>query len=211
MKIHPTSVPHAHLLVPETIEDERGCFFEAYRADLLSEVLGRPMPMVQSNYSVSRRGTLRGLHGTTLPPGQAKVVSCVRGEVLDVVVDIRPGSPTYLRHVAHRLSAENGLSVFAAEGLGHAFLALTDGACVNYLCNTVFVPGTQLDLDALDPALGLPWADRALPDTSRLLRSPKDDRAPTVAEVERAGLLTSYEDCLAHYAAAVSAPGGSTA
>ncbi len=204
MKIQPTPVPHCHLMAPEALEDERGRFFEAFRADLLAEAAGRPMPMVQSNYSVSRRGTLRGLHGTLLPPGQAKVVTCVRGEVLDVVVDIRPGSPTYLRHVAHRLSAENGLSVFAAEGLGHAFLALTDGACVNYLCNTAFVPGTQLDLDALDPALGLPWAG-STPGTS-LLRSPKDAQAPTVAEAEQRGLLTSYQECLAHYATAAGAP-----
>lgn len=158
------------------------------------------MPM-QSNYSVSRRGTLRGLHGVVMPPGQAKIVSCVRGEVLDVVVDIRPGSPAYLQHTVNRLSASNGKAVFAAEGLGHAFLALTDDACVNYLCSTVFVPGTQLDLDALDPELGLPWKERSGFADGELLRSPKDRDAPTVAEAGRAGLLASYEESVEHYEA----------
>ncbi|MDO0926657.1 dTDP-4-dehydrorhamnose 3,5-epimerase [Streptomyces sp. TG1A-8] len=200
MEIHRTSVPHAYLLVPKVIEDERGCFYEAFRHDVLGEAIGRPMVPVQSNYSVSRRGTLRGLHGVLLPPGQAKVVTCVRGEVLDVVVDIRPGSPAYLRHTAHRLSAANGRAVFAAEGLGHAFLALTDDACVNYLCSTTFVPGTQLDLDALDPELGLPWREESRAGGFELLRSPKDRDAPTVAEARRAGLLASYEECVEHYA-----------
>ncbi|SEB30797.1 dTDP-4-dehydrorhamnose 3,5-epimerase [Streptomyces misionensis] len=211
MDIHPTAVPHAYLLVPAVIEDERGCFFESYRLDILAEAVGRPIAAVQSNYSVSRRGTLRGIHGVAMPPGQAKIVSCVRGEVLDVVVDIRPGSPTYLRHTATRLSAANGVAVFAAEGLGHAFLALTDDACVNYLCSTTFVPGTQLDLDALDPELGLPWQRESELGGFDLLRSPKDRAAPTVAEAERAGLLTSYEDCLDHYAAADPLPGARAA
>ncbi len=202
MEIHPTALPHVHVLVPKAIEDERGSFFEAFRADQLAEAAGRPVPAVQSNYSVSRRGTLRGLHGTTMPPGQAKVVTCVRGEVLDIVVDIRPGSPSYLQYSANHLSAANGVSVFAAEGLGHAFLALTDDACVNYLCSTTFVPGTQLDLDVLDPELGLPWAQEAEKiglGVDELLRSPKDAAAPTIAQALREGLLTSYEDCLAHY------------
>ncbi|WP_399930763.1 dTDP-4-dehydrorhamnose 3,5-epimerase family protein [Streptomyces kanamyceticus] len=201
MQIHRTSVPHAYTLVPKVIEDERGCFFEAFRHDVLAEAIGRPMLPLQSNYSVSRYGTLRGVHGVATPAGQAKVVSCVRGEVLDVVIDIRPGSPAYLRHTATRLSAANGVAVFVAEGLGHAFLALTDDACVNYLCSTTFAPGTQLDLDALDPALDLPWTRESGLAHSELLRSQKDRNAPTVAEAERAALLTSYEECLAHYAA----------
>lgn len=210
MEIHRTAVPHALLLEPRRIEDERGCFYEAFRYDVLAETLGRPMLPVQSNYSVSRRGTLRGLHGVVLPPGQAKIVTCVRGAVLDVVVDIRPGSPTYLRHTANRLSAADGRAVFAAEGLGHAFLALTDDACVNYLCSTTFVPGTQLDLDAMDPELGLPWHEESRAGGFELLRSPKDRQAPTVAEARRAGLLTSYEECLEHYANLASGHGKNT-
>lgn len=202
MEIRRTSVLHAYHVVPRMIEDERGCFYESFRQEALAEAIGRPMVPLQSNYSVSRSGTLRGIHGVAMPPGQAKVVSCVRGEVLDVVIDIRPGSPTFLRHTATRLSAANGEAVFAAEGLGHAFLALTDGACVNYLCSTEFVPGTQLDLDALDPSLGLPWSgDRGL------LRSPKDSAAPTVAEAWQAGTLTTYEECLEHYAALAAVRG----
>jgi NDP-hexose 3,5-(Or5-) epimerase len=205
MEFHEMAVRHAHRLAPKMFEDDRGCFFEAFRQDELAQVVGRTVPVVQSNYSASRRGALRGLHGTLLPPGQAKVVSCVRGEVLDIVVDIRPGSPTYLVHDTTRLSPENGVSVFVPEGLGHAFLALTEDACVNYLVSSTFVPGTQLDLDALDPQLDLPW--RSAGYHGSLLRSPKDAAAVTVEQARRAGLLSSYRDCLAVYADAARAAG----
>lgn len=190
------AVPDAYHITPHQFLDERGSFYESFRHDRLAEEIGRPVPVAQVNYSVSRRRTLRGLHGTLLPPGQAKVVCVVRGAVLDIVVDLRVGSPTWGVHEANWMSAESGEALFVAEGLVHGFLALTDDTCVSYLCSTEFVPGTQVDIDPLDPELALPWGLTETP-----LMSVKDSSAMTVAQARDTGLLADYEDCLTHYAA----------
>ena len=194
MEVHALAVPDAYRIVPRKLRDERGCFFEAYRHDVLRELTGHAFTPRQVNYSVSRRGTLRGIHGVSIPPGQAKYVSCVRGAVLDIVVDIRPGSPSFGVHAVNRLDAETGVSVYVAEGLGHGFVALTDDACVSYLCSTEYVPGTAFEVDPLDPALALPWALAGPP-----LMSEKDAGAPRVAAAERLGRLASYAECTAYY------------
>ncbi|MGW6294042.1 dTDP-4-dehydrorhamnose 3,5-epimerase family protein [Streptomyces sp. NPDC055058] len=190
------AVPDAYHITPRRHRDERGSFYESFRADRLAGEIGRPVPVAQVNYSVSRRSTLRGLHGTLLPPGQAKVVCVVRGAVLDIVVDLRVGSPTWGVHEANRLSAAAGEALFVAEGLVHGFLALTDDTCVSYLCSTEFVPGTQVDIDPFDPELALPWDVSETP-----LLSEKDASAVSVAGAREAGILARYEDCLAHYEA----------
>lgn len=190
------AVPDAFHITPHKHGDVRGNFYESFRHDKLAAEIGRPVPVVQVNYSVSRRSTLRGLHGTLLPPGQAKVVCVVRGAVLDIVVDLRIGSPTFGVHEANRMTAESGDTVFVAEGLVHGFLALTDDTCVSYLCSTEFVPGTQIDIDPFDAELDLPWKLSETP-----LMSHKDSAAVSVATARKAGWLPSYEDCLAHYAA----------
>ncbi|MDO0924370.1 dTDP-4-dehydrorhamnose 3,5-epimerase family protein [Streptomyces sp. TG1A-8] len=196
MKVRETAVPDAYHITPHKIRDVRGCFYEAFRGDRLAEEIGRPVPVAQVNYSVSRRHTLRGLHGTLLPPGQAKVVSVVRGAVLDIVVDLRVGSPTWGVHEVNWLDGESGEVLFVSEGLVHGFLALTDDTCVSYLCSTEFVPGTQVDINPFDADLDLPWGLADAP-----LMSDKDSSAISVAEARRTGLLARYEDCLAHYAA----------
>ncbi|GIG92121.1 dTDP-4-dehydrorhamnose 3,5-epimerase family protein [Plantactinospora endophytica] len=192
MKIIPGELPGMFRLQPEHLEDRRGRFFEAWRSDELAEAAGRRFEVRQVNFSISRRNTLRGIHGTLTPPGQAKLVTCVRGTVLDVVVDMRIGSPTYGRYATTVQDAESGLAVYMAEGLGHAFLALTDDVCMNYLCSTEYVPGTMVDVQALDPEIGIPWNLTAPP-----VMSDKDAAAPTLAEAAAAGLLPTYEDCLA--------------
>lgn len=196
MKVREMAVPDAYHITPHQLRDERGSFYESFRHDRLAEELGRPVPVAQVNYSVSRRSTLRGLHGTLLPPGQAKVVCVVRGAVLDIVVDLRVGSPTWGVHESNRLSAESGDTLFVAEGLVHGFLALTDDTCVSYLCSTEYVPGTQVDIDPFDPDLALPWRLSEAP-----LMSRKDSSAISVAQARDTGLLATYEDCLAHYEA----------
>ncbi|WP_128376161.1 dTDP-4-dehydrorhamnose 3,5-epimerase family protein [Streptomyces cavernae] len=195
MKVRETAVPDAFHITPHKIGDARGNFYESFRHDRLAAEIGRPVPVAQVNYSVSRKGTLRGLHGTLLPPGQAKVVCVVRGAVLDIVVDLRLGSPTFGVHEANWMSAESGDTVFVAEGLVHGFLALTDDTCVSYLCSTEFVPGTQVDINPFDAELDLPWQLSQAP-----LMSAKDSTAASVAAARQAGLLPHYEDCLAHYA-----------
>ncbi|MGC7102993.1 dTDP-4-dehydrorhamnose 3,5-epimerase family protein [Amycolatopsis lurida] len=201
MKTAEMAIRDAYRVFPEHHRDRRGCFYEAFRAGELSEVIGYPFVVNQANFSVSCRNTLRGVHGTAMPPGQAKLVTCVRGAVMDVVVDLRLGSPTFgVFEVTHQ-DADSGTAVYLADGLGHAFLALTDDACMNYLCSEEYVPGTMIEIDALDPDIGIPWTFSEPP-----IRSAKDAAAPSLSDAVSSGLLPSYDQCLAHYTALRASP-----
>jgi dTDP-4-dehydrorhamnose 3,5-epimerase len=134
------------------------------------------------------------VHFSDVPPGQAKYVTCVRGAVLDVIVDLRVGSPAFGQWEAVRLDDDTRHAVFLAEGLGHAFMALTDDAAVVYLCSTGYAPEREHGVNPLDPQLGIAWPANIPP-----LLSPKDAQAPSLAEAERSGMLPSYETCSAYY------------
>lgn len=174
-----------------TFPDERGAFHEWFRAPEFAAVSGHDFAVAQANCSVSARGALRGIHFADVPPGQAKCVTCLRGTVLDVVVDIRTGSPTFGRWEATRLGDGTRRSIYIAEGLGHAFMSLSDDALVVYLCSTGYDPTREHAIDALDPSLAIDWPSGIKP-----LLSPKDAAAPTLDEALRQGLLPSYETCL---------------
>lgn len=187
-------VEGAWALEPKVFPDDRGSFHEWYRGAEFREVTGYDLSLAQANCSVSRWGVLRGVHFSDVPPGQAKYVMCARGAVLDVVVDLRVGSPTFGRWEAARLDDDNRHALFLAEGLGHAFMALTDDATVIYLCSTGYAPDREHGVHPLDPDLGIAWPEGIPP-----VLSPKDARAPSLAEAREAGLLPSYEACKAHY------------
>lgn len=187
MRIEEMTIPGTYLITPGQIPDERGTFYESLRGDLLESATGVAFHPRQINYSVSRRHTLRGIHSVRIPPGQAKYITCVRGVLRDIVVDLRIGSPTFGEHQVNELDADSGRSVYVPEGVGHGFLALSDDACICYVVSTAYVPGTQIDIDPLDPELALPWN---CPETP--LISDKDAKAPTVAEAVRAGLLPRF-------------------
>lgn len=193
MRITELSIEGAFELTPTIHGDSRGAFLEWFRADELEAAIGHPFTLAQANCSVSAAGTLRGVHFADVPPGQAKYVTCAVGAVLDVVVDIRVGSPTYGRHETVLLDDETRRAVYLGEGLGHAFVAIADGSVVQYLCSTPFAPAREHGIDPRDPALGIDW-----PGTGRdgrpmeLLLSPKDTAAPSLAEAHDAGLLPSY-------------------
>ena len=195
MRIKELSIEGAFEMTPTIHGDSRGAFLEWFRADELEAAVGHPFTLAQSNCSVSAAGTLRGVHFADVPPGQAKYVTCAVGAVLDVVVDIRVGSPTYGRHETVLLDDETRRAVYLGEGLGHAFVALADGSVVQYLCSTPFAPAREHGVDPCDPALGIDW-----PRTDRdgrpmeLLRSAKDTAAPSLAEAREAGLLPSYAE-----------------
>ncbi|MCP2170416.1 dTDP-4-dehydrorhamnose 3,5-epimerase family protein [Goodfellowiella coeruleoviolacea] len=195
MEVTQTVIPGAYRITSRKWVDNRGCFYEAFRTENLTERIGRPFRIAQANYSVSRRNVLRGIHGTTLPPGQEKLVTCVRGAVLDIVVDLRVGSPTFGCFDTTYQDANSGVAVYVADGIGHAFLALSDDVCMNYLCSQPYQPGTMIEIDALDPDLDLPWGLTEPP-----IMTDKDRRAPALAEAARAGLLPTYEECLRFYA-----------
>ncbi len=192
MQIRPLAVPDAFELTPKAFGDDRGLFLEWYRFEELEAAAGHPLRLAQANLSVSRRGTLRGLHYADVPPGQAKYVTCVRGAVLDVIVDIRVGSPTFGASEGVVLDDVDRRAVYLPEGLGHAFLALTDDATVSYLCSEVYSPTREHGLDPLDPALGISW-----PSDLELLLSPKDAEAPSLAQALADGLLPDYAACMA--------------
>jgi dTDP-4-dehydrorhamnose 3,5-epimerase len=192
--VRPLTIEGTWLLEPKIFPDDRGSFHEWFRGDDLREATGYDLSLAQANCSVSRRGVLRGVHFADVPPGQAKYVTCARGAVLDVMVDVRVGSPTFGRWESVRLDEDNRHAVFLAEGIGHAFMALTDDATVLYLCSTGYAPGREHGVHPLDPELGIEWPAGLEP-----VLSEKDAAAPSLAEARAAGLLPEYEECVAYY------------
>lgn len=182
-------VEGVHLLTPAVHADERGEFFEWLRTDRLARAVGRPVTVAQVNVSVSRLGVLRGIHYAAAPPGQAKFLTCLRGAVLDVVVDVRVGSPTFGRCTTVRLDDRTRRGIWIAAGLGHAVLALSDHALVAYACSHPYAPEGERGLNPLDPDLGIDWPAGLTP---RL--APRDTAWPTLAEARAGGLLPRYED-----------------
>lgn len=196
MEIEGLDVADAWVCTPRQFPDDRGVFLEWFRADLLAAHTKRRFDVLQANHSISRRGTLRGLHLADVPPGQAKYVYCAKGAVLDIVVDVRTGSPTYGAHAAVRLDDTDRRGVFLSEGLAHGFCALTETAEVTYLVSTTYDPSVERAVNALDPALTLPWPK----DVGPLVLSAKDQAAPSLERAAAGGLLPSYDACRARYA-----------
>jgi len=188
--MEPLGIPGAWVFAPRIHSDDRGSFLELFRDAEFSGAVGHRPDVAQANCSVSRRGVIRGIHFADVPPGQAKYVMCLSGEIIDVVVDLRTGSPGFGRWEAVSLDAEARRAVYLAEGLGHAFMALTDRATVVYLCSAPYAPGREHGVHPLDPAIGIAWPTGVEP-----VMSQKDATAPTMAEAERAGLLPSYRTC----------------
>lgn len=188
MAFRALSIPGAWEITPQRHEDGRGTFFEWFTERDFSAMTGGRFDVRQANCSVSAAGTMRGLHFAESPPGQAKYVTCVRGAVFDVVVDIRVGSPTYGRWDSVLLDDLDRRTVYLAEGLAHGFLALRDDSTVMYLCSTPYDPVREHTICPTDPAIGISWPMPA----SELLLSDRDAAAPALAEVRAAGLLPTW-------------------
>ncbi|PWJ56031.1 dTDP-4-dehydrorhamnose 3,5-epimerase [Quadrisphaera granulorum] len=194
MLIEPLPVTGAWSITPRQFGDDRGTFLEAFKNDALAEVIGHPLHVAQVNCSVSAAGVLRGVHFADVPPGQAKYVTCTVGAVLDVIVDIRIGSPTYGRWTSVLLDDVDRRAVYLSEGLGHAFCSLADGSTVTYLCSTGYNPTGEHGVHPLDPAIGIAWPTHGRdgqPLTYEL--SAKDEAAPTLAEAAKDGLLPTWD------------------
>ncbi|SDW70539.1 dTDP-4-dehydrorhamnose 3,5-epimerase/NDP-hexose 3,5-(Or5-) epimerasee [Amycolatopsis xylanica] len=187
MEIRELALPEVFLVKPRGFPDERGVFYESFRQDLVSEAVGRPFTVAQSNLSVSRRGTLRGLHGTRGPRSQAKLVTCVRGAVLDIVVDLRVGSPNFGQHAMVWLNAESMASVYIGEDLAHSFLALEDNTSMHYYCSMTYDEDAVYKVDPRDPDLDLPWGLTGEP-----IQSDADLKAPSLATAIADKLLPVY-------------------
>lgn len=188
MQVEETPVPGAFVITPDKVDDDHGLRYDSLRTDELEPFLGRPFEVVQINYSVVHRNTLRGIHGV-ITPGQARYVCCVRGAVRHIVVDLRVRSATFGAYAVNDLDAESARAVYLSEGLGHGFLALTDDTCVSHAASSLSVPGTQIEIYPLDPELALPWGLMAAP-----VMSDKDKNAPTLATALRWGILGDPAD-----------------
>lgn len=189
VQIRELSIPGSFEITPVQRRDERGVFFEWYRFDHLAEALGHPLDLRQANTSVSKKGVVRGIHFADVPRGQAKYVTATHGAVLDYVIDIRVGSPTFGQWDSVRLDDVDRRAIYLAEGLGHAFVALTEDATVSYLVSDVYNPGAEHGIDPLDTDIALVFPDEA----GEPLLSPKDTDAPTLAEAATAGLLPTWD------------------
>jgi dTDP-4-dehydrorhamnose 3,5-epimerase len=194
-KLEALGIEGAWVAKPPVFPDSRGEFVAWLSGEDFRKATGHEFVLRQANCSVSRRGVLRGLHFAAVPPGQAKYVTCVRGAVLDVVADIRTGSPTFGQWEAVRLDDENRHALYLAEGLGHAFMALTDDATFVYACSEGYAPSREFGVNPLDPEIGIEWPADVEP-----VLSDKDAAAPSLAEARATGLLPSYEACQAYYA-----------
>ena len=195
MNIRELSIPGAYEITPKQFGDDRGVFFEWYRFDRLSEVVGHPLDLRQANGSVSRRGVVRGIHFADVPRGQAKYVTVGHGAVLDFVIDIRVGSPTFGQWDSVLLDTVDLRAVYVAEGLGHCFVALTDDARVSYLVSDVYNPSAEHAINPLDPEVGLVFP----PEAGELVLSPKDTEAPGLGDAAASGLLPNWDATRAFY------------
>ena len=193
MTVRELAIPGAWEITPQQHADDRGVFYEWFTDPEFVEFSGHRFDLRQANCSVSAAGVLRGLHFAQLPPSQAKYVTCLHGKVLDVVVDIRFGSPTFGQWDSVLLDDRDRRSIYISEGLGHAFLALQDDSTVMYLCSAGYDPAREHTINVLDPAFDIVWPDL----DGEPIMSDRDREAPTLDEVEAAGLLPTWDDAKA--------------
>jgi len=180
MEVRETTLPGVLLIVPKVFGDDRGFFLETYHGDRYRDA-GIPGPFVQDNLSFSQRGVLRGLH-LQHPNGQGKLVQALAGEVFDVAVDVRVGSPTFGRWHGVRLSAQNKHQFYVPEGFAHGFCVVSESALFFYKCTAVYSPAYERSVRWDDPAIAIDW-----PVAAPTL-SPKDAAAPRLAAIDPAQL-----------------------
>ena len=178
MKVLKTDIEGVVILEPEIYGDERGYFFEAYSQRRFDELVG-VVRFVQENESKSRYGVVRGLHYQRGEAAQAKLVSVVKGCVLDVAVDIRRDSPTFGKYVAVELSEQNKRQMYVPRGFAHGFAVLSDEAVFQYRCDNYYAPAEERGIAWNDPAIGIDWG---VP-LEQVILSAKDTVNPLLADV----------------------------
>jgi epimerase EvaD len=187
MKARQLAVGGAWEFTPEVHADDRGIFVSPFEDAVFRAAVGSTLfAVAQGSTSVSRRGVCRGVHYAATRPGCAKYVHCSRGRVLDFVVDVRAGSPTFGQWDVVELGADTFRGVYFPPGLGHAFLAIEDDSTVCYLLSRGYLPADELAVSVRDPQLGLPIPEDAL-------LSERDRAAPTLDQALAAGRLPDYQ------------------
>jgi len=183
VRVLPASIPGLVVLEPVVHRDPRGFFAETYREDALAAA-GIDVRWVQDNHARSGRGVLRGMH-FSVDPGQAKLVRCARGRILDVAVDIRPGSPTFGRWEGIELDDEAGRQLYLPIGFAHGYCVISEVADVLYRCSAYYDPARERGFAWDDPEVGIAWPEGVAP-----ILSERDRTAPRLAEI--AGSLAAY-------------------
>ena len=178
MELKPLGIDGAWVAESPVWSDDRGFFREWFKSEYIKTTTGREFGIEQANFSLSSAGTLRGIHYSIAPRGQAKWITCVSGSLQDVIVDIRPDSKTFGDWIDIELRGDSGRSVLLCEGLGHAFLALEDNTAVAYLVSTPYSPTEEFEINPLDEEIGIAWGMNLC----SLKISEKDKNAPTLAE-----------------------------
>ena len=176
MQFHSTPLKDCFYISPDVFRDHRGVFLESYRKNKFKEGTGLDIDFVQDNQSVSSRGVLRGLHFQAGDHAQAKLVRVIYGEVLDVVVDLRPESPTFKSSFKILLNDKNFHQLFIPQGFAHGFLTLSEVSVFSYKCDRYYSPGAESGLIYNDPELAIDWG---MPEDEFIL-SEKDKQLPTL-------------------------------
>ena len=189
MEFIPLGISGAYHVRNVVHADDRGEFAEWFRIDKMEAATGYRFPVSQANLSRSAKGVVRGIHFADVPPGQAKLVTCLSGAIRDIVVDIRVGSPTFGTWEAVDLDSASRDAVLLPVGVGHAFVAKEDNTLVAYLVSDVYTPHAEHGIHPLDNELAIDFGI----DHDQLLLSPKDQEAPTLAEAKRDGLLPMFD------------------
>ena len=188
MKLTPLGIEGAWVAESPVWGDERGFFREWFKAEDILAATGIDFAIQQANISQSQRGVIRGIHYSLAPQGQAKWVTCVNGFIRDVIVDIRPSSPTFGKSVLVDLEALDGKAALIGSGLGHGFASLAPSSTIAYLLSSPYSPSEEFEINPLDPEFGVDWGV----DSSEVSISEKDKAAPTLAELLKVGKLPNY-------------------
>jgi len=189
MKVTPLKFDGSWIIELKKFEDSRGFFYESFRDEIAKKYFGRELNVKQSNTSVSKKGSVRGVHYALLPPSQAKYVQCQKGSIIDYVIDIRLGSPTFSQFVEVELNATNPQAIFIEEGLAHAFVALEDETVVTYFVSENYNLEREKGINPFDSDLNIKWPD------INLELSEKDKLAISLKEAQVQNLLPMFDDC----------------
>jgi dTDP-4-dehydrorhamnose 3,5-epimerase len=191
MKTTPLKISGSWIIKFQKFEDNRGYFYESFKEEDFQKQIGRHLSIKQTNTSSSSKGSVRGIHYALVPPSQAKLIQCQRGSIIDYVIDIRVGSPTFGEFEKIELSENSPTAIFIEEGLAHAFVALENNTIVTYYVSEKFNSEREKGINPFDKTLNVKWPDLDL------ILSEKDKSAISLDEAKNQGLLPSFDECKA--------------
>ena len=188
MTLQELSISGAYVVTHKVFPDERGLFREWFKAAEI-ESIAETFSVEQANYSKSKKFVIRGIHYSMAPQGQAKLVTCASGQIVDVLVDLRVGSPSYLKIEYVELSEDSGKVVFIPTGVGHGFVVQSESAAVVYLTSSGYAPEYEKAITPTDTELGIIWP---IPLGELGVISKADTEAPTLAQAKESGILPTF-------------------